>query len=231
MALTGTDAAARCSSQLSKSTGRATARQNRKEESKMRRRTFDALATVAGLVLAAVLVVAGVLLTWGHSYANNQVSSQLSAQQIVFPTTSSPEFKILPAANRVEMGKYAGQLMANGAQAETYANYFIGRHLFLIGGGKTYSQLAGESLAQPKNLALAAQVQTVFRGTTLRSMLLEAYGFWQLGEIALIAAIASYIAAALMLMLSILGFAHLRRTAPEAEILPNIATRVQANTA
>jgi hypothetical protein len=197
----------------------------------MRRRTFDALATMAGLVLAAVLVVAGVLLTWGHSYANNQVSSQLSAQQIVFPTTSSPEFKILPAANRAQMGRYAGQLMTNGAQAETYANYFIGRHLFLIGGGKTYSQLAGESLAQPKNLALAGQVQTVFRGTTLRSMLLEAYGFWQLGEIALIAAIAAYIGAGLMLILSILGFVHLRKTAPEAEILPHIATRVQANTA
>jgi len=69
----------------------------------------------------------------------------------------------------------------------------------------------------------------VFKGTTLRSMLLEAYGFWQLGQIALIAAIASYIAAGLMLMLSILGFAHLRRTAPEAEILPAIATRVQVS--
>lgn len=195
----------------------------------MRRRTFDALAAAAGLILAAILAVAGVLLTWGHSYANNQVSSQLSAQKIVFPTTSSPEFKILPAANRAQMAKYAGQLMTNGAQAETYANYFIGRHLLLIGGGKTYSQLSTQSLAQPKNTALAGQVQTVFRGTTLRSMLLEAYGFWQLGEIALLAAIASFIAAALMLALSILGYLHLRRTAPETEILPTIATRVPVN--
>jgi len=187
------------------------------------------MAAAAGLLLAAILVVAGVLLTWGHSYANNQVASQLSAQKIVFPTTRSPEFKILPAANRAQMAKYAGQLMTNGAQAETYANYFIGRHLFLIGGGKTYSQLSTESLAQPKNAALAGQVQTMFRGTTLRSMLLEAYGFWQLGEIALIAAIASYIAAGLMLVLSLLGFAHLRRTAPEEEILPKVATRVQAS--
>jgi hypothetical protein len=72
-------------------------------------------------------------------------------------------------------------------------------------------------------------VETIFRGTTLRSMLLEAYGFWQLGQIALIAAIASYIGAGLMLMLSILGFLHLRRTAPEAEILPKVATRIQAS--
>jgi hypothetical protein len=200
-----------------------------KEELTMRRRTFDALVSAAGLLLAAVLVVAGVLLTWGHSYANNQVTSQLSAQKIVFPTTSSPEFKILPAANRAQMATYAGQAMTNGAQAEVYANYFIGRHLFLIGGGKTYSQLATQSLAQPKNTALANQVQTVFRGTTLRSMLLEAYGFWQFGQIALIAAIAAYIAAGLMLVLSVLGFVHLRRTAPEAEILPKLATRVQTN--
>jgi hypothetical protein len=33
----------------------------------------------------------------------------------------------------------------------------------------------------------------------------------------------------LMLILSLLGLFHLRRTSPEAEILPNIATRVQAN--
>jgi hypothetical protein len=195
----------------------------------MRRRTFDALATAAGMLLVIVLIVAGVLLTWGHSYASNQVTSQLSAQKIAFPTTSSPEFKILPAANRAAMAPYAGQQMTTGAQAEVYANYFIGRHLFLIGGGKTYSQLSAEAMASPKNAALAGQVEAMFKGTTLRSMLLEAYGFWQLGEIALIAAIASYIAAALMLALSILGFVHLRRTAPEAEILPTIATRVQVN--
>ena len=109
----------------------------------MRRRTFDALAAAAGLLLAAILVIAGVLLTWGHSYANNQVTSQLAAQKIVFPTTNSPEFKALPAADRAQMAKYAGQTMTNGAQAEVYANNFIGRHLFLIGGGKTYSQLSG----------------------------------------------------------------------------------------
>ena len=191
----------------------------------MRRRTFDLLVSAAGLLLAAVLILAGVLLTWGHSYASNQVTSQLSAQKIVFPTTSSPEFKILPAANRAQMGKYAGQLMTNGAQAETYANYFIARHLYLIGGGKTYSQLSAESLAHPTNAALAAQVQTVFRGTTLRSMLLEAYGFWSFAQIALIGAIAAYAAAGLMLILSVFGFVHLRRTGPDKEVLAKVARR------
>src|SRR5262249_26706695 len=154
-----------------------------KEEQEMRRRTFDALATAAGLLLVVVLVVAGVLLTWGHSYANNQVTSQLSAQKIVFPATSNPEFKALPKADAAAMGQYAGQLMTNGAQAQTYANDFIGYHLSLIGGGKTYSQLSALSRANPKNAALAGEVDAVFKGTTLRSMLLEAYGFWQLGQI------------------------------------------------
>ena len=195
----------------------------------MRRRTFDALVSAAGLLLVVVLVVAGVLLTWGHAYANNQVTSQLSAQKIVFPTKSNAEFRALPKADQAVMGQYAGQLMTNGAQAKAYADHFIAVHLREIGGGKTYSQLSEEALAQPKNAALQGEVQTIFRGTTLRSMLLEAYGFWTFGQIALIAAIASYIAAGLMLMLSIFGFVHLRRTAPEAEILPKVATRVATN--
>ena len=190
----------------------------------MRRRTFDALVSAAGLLLVAVLLVAGILLTWGHSYANNQVSSQLSAQKIVFPTTSNPEFTALPKADAAALAPYAGQTMTTGAQAQAYADHFINYHLSLIGGGKTYSQLSAESLAQPANAKLAAQVQTVFRGTTLRSMLLEAYGFWTIGQIALIAAIAAYAAAGLMLILSVFGFVHLRRTAPEREILPSVAT-------
>ncbi len=189
----------------------------------MRRKTFDALVSVGGLVLAAVLLVAGVLLLWGHSYAGGQVSSQLSAQKIVFPTTSNPEFKILPPANRAAMGAYAGQTMTTGAQAKTYADYFIARHLQLMGNGKTYSQLSAESLAQPKNVALAGLVQTVFRGTTLRSMLLEAYGFWQIGQIALFGAIASFIGAGLLLILSAIGLVHERRVPAETEVLAKTA--------
>ena len=89
-----------------------------------------------------------------------------------------------------------------------------------MGQGKTYSQLSAAALAQPKNTALAGLVQTVFRGTTLRSMLLEAYGFWQIGQIALFGAIASFIGAGLLLILSILGLVHERRVPAETEVLP-----------
>ncbi len=124
----------------------------------MRRRTFDALATIAGLVLAVVLAVGGGLLLWGHSVVSNDVHNQLAAQKIVFPAANSPEIKALPAADATAMKQYAGQLMTSGAQAETYADHFIAVHLVKIGGGKTYSQLATESLAQPNNAALAGQV-------------------------------------------------------------------------
>ena len=191
----------------------------------MRRRTFDALVSGAGLLLVAVLLVAGALLTWGHSFANSQVHDQLAAQKIVFPTTTNAEFKALPKADQAAMAPYAGQLMTTGTQAATYADHFIGVHLQGIGGGKTYAQLSAEAMAQPNNVKLAGEVAAIFKGTTLRSMLLEAYGFGTFAQIAWIAAIASYIAAGVMLILSIFGFVHLRRTGPETEILPKVAAR------
>jgi hypothetical protein len=55
----------------------------------MRRRTFDALATTAGLVIAAILLVAGGLLLWGHNFVTDQVHTQLAAQKIYFPPAGS----------------------------------------------------------------------------------------------------------------------------------------------
>jgi len=195
----------------------------------MRRRTFDALATMAGLVLAVVLAVGGGLLVWGHSVISNDVHNQLAAQKIVFPPASSAAIKELPATDAAAMSTYGGQLMTTGAQAETYADHFIAVHLQKIGGGKTYSQLSEASLAAPKNTALAEQVQTMFRGTTLRGMLLNAYGWWQMGQIMLISAIVAFGAAALFLLLSIFGLVHLRRAAPESEVFPKLASRVGVN--
>jgi hypothetical protein len=195
----------------------------------MRRRTFDAVATMAGLVLAVVLAIGGGLLLWGHSVVSTNVHNQLAAQKVVFPTAGSPELKALPASDATAMKQYAGQLMTTGAQAETYADHFIAVHLVKIGGGKTYSQLSGAALAQPNNAALQGQVETVFKGTTLRGMLLNAYGWWQMGQIILISAIVAFCAAGLFLILSGLGFLHLRRATPESEIFPKLATRVEVN--
>ena len=184
----------------------------------MRRRTFDLLAGVGGLILAAVLLVAGGLLLWGHNFVDNQVSTQLTAQKIVFPAKSNPEFKALPPADAAAMGQYAGQAMTTGTQAKVYADNFIAFHLSKMGG--TYSQLSAASLAQPNNAKLAALVNTVFKGTTLRGLLLNAYAFWQMGVIALWGAIVSFIGGGLLLILSVLGFIHSRRVSPTAEFMP-----------
>jgi hypothetical protein len=191
----------------------------------MRRRTFDALMVVAGLALTAVLLVAGVLLTWGHTFVGNEVRSQLVAQKIVFPPASSDAIKSLPKADAKAMTVYAGRTMTTGAQAQTYADHFIAVHLGEIGGGLTYSQLSAKAMADPTNTKLADQVATVFKGTTLRGMLLNAYGFWQMGQIAWIGAIVSFVGAALMLILSLLGAWHLRRVPETAEVFNKVAHR------
>ena len=184
----------------------------------MRRRTFDFILSSVGIMLTVVLVVAGALAMWGYSFANSNVHDQLAAQQIVFPAKGSDALK--PAEIGPYLNQYAGQQMVTGAQAKAYADHFIAVHLNEIGGGKTYSQLSTEAQANPSDTALAGKVDTMFKGETLRSMLLNAYAFWKIGQIALWAGIASFILAAIMLVLTLLGFVHQRRTPVEAELLP-----------
>ncbi len=182
----------------------------------MRRKTFDTLVSGAGLLVAVVLLIAGVLGFWAYSFANGQVHDQLAAQKITFPAAGStaiagPQFAALQ--------QYAGQQLTTGAQAEAYANHFIAVHLSEVAGGKTYSEVSALAQADPTNATLAAQVNTLFKGDSLRSMLLNAYAFWQMGQIALIASIVSFVAAGLFLILSLFGLIHARRTPVEAEIL------------
>jgi hypothetical protein len=188
----------------------------------MRRRTFDALATTVGLVLAVILLAAGGLMLWGHSFVNSQVHNQLAAQKIVFPANNSPAIK---APEFAAMHQYAGQLMTNGAQAEVYADHFIAVHLTEIAGGQTYAQLSAKALANPNDAKLAGQVEAMFKGTTLRGLLLNAYAFWKMGELALWGAIVAFTGAGLLLILSALGYAHLRRVPPTAEVFPHLTEK------
>jgi hypothetical protein len=184
----------------------------------MRRKTFDVLIASAGLLLAVVLLAAGGLLTWAHSFIDNQVHDQLVAQKIFFPKAGSDS--INDPAVKPYLEQYAGQQVVNGQQAEAFANHYIAVHLKESTGGLTYAELSTKSRANPNDQKLAEQVQTSFRGETLRGLLLNAYAFGKMGQIAGYAAIASFIAAAAMIALSALGFAHARRTAAEREVLP-----------
>jgi hypothetical protein len=182
----------------------------------MRRRTFDLLAAATGLFLALTLIVSGALLLWAHNFITNEVHTQLAAQQIFFPPAGSPAIK---APEFAAMHQYAGQQLTTGAQAEVYADHFIANHLKIIGGGKTYAQLSAQAIADPANTKLAGTVETVFKGETLRGLLLNAYAFGTMGAIAGLAAIAAFIAAAFMLLLGGLGLLHARRVSPATDIL------------
>ncbi|HMC05742.1 MAG TPA: hypothetical protein VKJ83_09750 [Actinomycetota bacterium] len=182
--------------------------------------------STGGIVVTVVLIVAGVLLFAGYKFADNNVHEQLAAQKIFFPPAGNDAITGLPAADRAFVAKYAGRQLVTGAQAEAYADHFIAVHLREIGGGKTYAQLSARALTQPNNAALQAQVQTVFRGETLRGLLLNAFAFWKLGQIAQLAMWVAFILAGVMGALTILGFWHLRRVAPEAELEAPVATHL-----
>jgi len=182
----------------------------------MKRRAFDIVAGTVGLLLAALLVVAGGLLTWAHDFVQDEVHNQLAAQKVFFPVASDPELK-LPEFAAVR--QYAGQQLLTGDQAEVYADHYIANHLKAIGGGQTYAQLSAKALADPSDTKLAGQVQTMFRGETLRGLLLNAYAFGKMGTIAGIAAIAAFTGGGVLLVLAGLGFRHSRRVPETAELL------------
>ena len=165
---------------------------------------------------------------WGYSFTHSNVHHQLSEQQIFFPLKAAfahakPGTEITPSMIP-SVSQFAGQQLLTGQQAEVYANDFINVHLGEIGGGKTYSGLSAEAMALPKGsaayTAAEAKVQTVFQGTTLRGLLLEAYGFSLIAAIALWCAIAAFALAGVMAVLVLLGFAHARRVGETEELLP-----------
>jgi hypothetical protein len=192
----------------------------------MKRRTFDVIASTIGLGLAALLIVAGGLLTWANSFVSNQVHDQLAAQKIFFPDKGSDSLKELKGADYTAINKYAGQQLTTGAQAEAFADHYIKVHLAGIGGGQTYSQLSEKYLsmtdaqkASPAGEALNGQVQTMFKGETLRGLLLNAYAFGKVGSIAGIAAVVAFVGAGLMAVLGALGLWHSRRVPQDKEVL------------
>ena len=196
------------------------------------RRYSSHLTAIAGLAVAVILLAAGGLLTWGSAYVHNTVQGQLAAQQIFFPAKAA--FANPKAGTEItpsmipSVSQYAGEQMLTGQQAEAYADHFIAVHLTEIGGGKTYSQLSAEAIAQPKNVKLAGQVATVFKGETLRSMLLNAYGWWKVSQITYIASLAAFSLGGLALAGAAFGFTLGRKTTPAAAITHESITPVKA---
>jgi len=204
----------------------------------MRRNTFDKLVGIAGMTLGVVMLAVGGLALWGSAYIHNTVHNQLAAQQVYFPPAAA--FAHPKAGTEItpsmipSVSQYAGQQLLTGQQAEAYADHFIAVHLQEIGAGKTYSQLSTEAMAlkptSPKYTALEAQVQTVFRGDSLRSMLLNAYGWWKVSQITYIASLISFGLGALAFVAGTVSFAWARRVQPDAEVFQH-TTRQHAKVA
>jgi hypothetical protein len=164
---------------------------------------FVATRRVVEIMLTVILGVGGGLLLFGSNFGLNMVHSQLNAQGITFPAKGSPA---LSPKEFPDLQRYAGQKVDTGPKAKAYANGFINRHLEAVAGGKTYSQVSTLSQADPTNATLTGQVATLFKGETLRGLLLYAWGWSVVSTIALYAAIGALIGFGIMLLVTVGDF-------------------------
>ena len=197
----------------------------------MKRRTLDFLFSAGGIGLAALLLVLGLVMTSNANFSKNYVKDQLSQQNITFKTadTLTPEEK-----QSACLMKFAGQPLTTGKQAECYANDFIGLHVKSVADGKTYADLGAPQAAltaqvkaataandpalpglQKQLTAVTAQRETLFKGETLRGLLLTSFGFSVFGVKGGQVATVAYIVAGLLALLSLAGLFHALRTSKD----------------
>ncbi|MFA5565015.1 MAG: hypothetical protein WC184_05795 [Acidimicrobiia bacterium] len=204
----------------------------------MKRRTLDLFFSIGGVGIALLLLVLAIVFKQEGDFADNYVREQFAQQQIYFTPADSltEEEAKFDCLVKYGQGDEAARLLDTGKKAECYANHYIGLHVEQIGGGLTYAQLGGPENEVKAKIAEAedegkdttelqaelkkvqGQRETVFKGETLRGVLLTAYGFSVLGTKAALAATVAFVGAALMALLSIAGFIHYAKT-PESELI------------
>jgi len=185
---------------------------------------LDKLVSWTGVAVAAVLLIAGGLLTWANSFIGDQVHDQLVMQDITMPEGEA--LASLPDADASALENYAGSALDTGPEAKAYADHYILAHMNAASDGRTYEQVSGEYLAlddaakaSEEGQALAGLRQTLFMGNTLRGLLLYGYAFATIGTIAGYAAIAAFLGAFVLMAMALLGLRHARQTAG-AEVSP-----------
>jgi len=208
----------------------------------MKRRTLDLIFSAGGIVLAVLLLTLGLVLQNQANFAKDYVHNQLSQQKITFTPVAGLTGEEKQASCLVAN---AGKPLTTGKQAECYANKYIGLHVTKINDGKTYSETSGAARGleqqleavqasnanSPQAKALQQQVDTLngkadtlFKGETLRGLLLTSYGFSIFGDRAQTAAYVSFAAALVLFLASIAGFVHAATRKREVEAAVPMST-------
>ena len=181
---------------------------------RMGRRAWDRIVSSIAAVLAVALVVLGGAAIYGGNFGQDNVRDRLAPQNIAFPPADA-----MTPAELAEVGDFAGATVDTGNEAEAFSRY-IGLHLSEVNGGATYSETSAAAREEGLNPKVAADLQvkadTLFKGETLRSILLNAYGWWTVSTIAVYAGYAMMIAGLLLGLLALLGFRHAKRGATTA---------------
>jgi len=179
----------------------------------MNRSTWDKLVSAAAAVIAVVLIVVGASAVYGGNFGRDNVRNRLQPEKVVFP----PYAAMTPAEQQA-VGSFAGQAVDNGPAAEAFARYIAG-HLAEVNGGQTYSETSAAARVEGLDAATAAELSgkadTLFKGETLRSILLNAYGWWTVATIALYVGYGLIAAGLLLAVFAVLGFFHARRPKKE----------------
>jgi predicted outer membrane lipoprotein len=166
-------------------------------------------------MMVIILSASAGFLFYEGSFTTGMIKDQLTAQQIYFPAADQIKTggALDPAEFPQEIRDQAGNQLVDGNQARIYANDFLAKHLQGVAGGSTYATigtkisaanaaLAAASKTDPNYATLQANVatlngqrDTLFKGETLRSMLLNAYGWWTIGVYTTYAGIGLLVAA------------------------------------
>jgi hypothetical protein len=175
------------------------------------RSLLDRLVSWTGAVLAIALIALGGAAIFGGNFALDNVRDRLAPQKISFPPLSA-----MTPQEKVEVGDFAGAKVDTGSEAEAFSRY-IGGHLKEVNNGATYAETSGaaraEGISAKQAADLGAKADVLFKGETLRSILLNAYGWWTVGQIALYAGIGMVIAGLVLAVLTALGFRHASKMA------------------
>ena len=170
-------------------------------------------------VLVVVLAAAGGFAIFNGNFVTGMIHDELVSQQISFPGTDQVKAggALDPKEFPAEITQYAGTQVDTGDKARVYANDFIGKHLQGVANGQTYAQISSKLQADNAKLAgmskddpgyadlqkeintLSAQRTTVFQGDTLRSSLLNAYGWYTVGTYSIYAGIGLILAGLVVL--------------------------------